>query len=306
MQTFPTDANGIIFRQTAIDRGFTDNQLARAVENKQIERIWPGAFLPKQTLTREERHKRTAIAAGTLSGGSTALADESAAVLHGLSLLNARWNKVHVASGLKSGGRIDKRKHIHSGPLDAADVVTVEGVKVTSLEQTAVSIACSRGFYEALAVFDSALRLGADRDVMAGKLESYRPGVLIGRRGLHYANGKSENAGESWGRGQIIDDGLPIPDLQQEFHDREGEFIGRCDYAWSGKLVAEFDGMRKYQGDLRKGESPFDAMKREKVREDALRRIGVMVIRWIWADLKDYKVAAMVREWLDQFGLLAA
>ncbi|WP_431818226.1 hypothetical protein [Gordonia jacobaea] len=41
-------------------------------------------------------------------------------------------------------------------------------------------------------------------------------------------------------------------------------------------------------------------MKREKAREDGVRRLGPMVIRWVWADLRQNRMVPMVREWLER------
>ncbi|MFW0794334.1 hypothetical protein AAFP30_11025 [Gordonia sp. CPCC 205515] len=130
--------------------------------------------------------------------------------------------------------------------------------------------------------------------------------VASARRALDYADADSETAGESWGRAQMIEAGLPIPRLQHTFFDQDGTFVARTDYDWQGRLAGEFDGMEKYQKHLRDGESPFDAMKREKEREDDLRRMGVMVVRWTWADLEAGRVVGMILEWLDLLGLAAA
>ncbi|WP_343287397.1 hypothetical protein [Gordonia sp. SID5947] len=181
----------------------------------------------------------------------------------------------------------------------------IDGLAVTTMERTAIDVACSGGFAQALAVIDSALRHGADRDALATLLEDRRRGVAQARRALGLADAGAENAGESWGRAQIIEAGLPVPRLQHEFFDSNGDFIARTDYDWVGKLAAEFDGMTKYERHLRPGETPFDAMRREKEREDALRRLGVMVIRWVWTDLRHRRVVPMVREWLEREGIAA-
>ncbi len=46
-------------------------------------------------------------------------------------------------------------------------------------------------------------------------------------------------------------------------------------------------------------------MIREKKREDTLRRMGVMVVRWVWDDLEQGRVAAMLTEWLVTLALMA-
>ncbi|WP_324288810.1 hypothetical protein [Gordonia bronchialis] len=45
---------------------------------------------------------------------------------------------------------------------------------------------------------------------------------------------------------------------------------------------------------------------REKAREDTLRSMGIMVVRWIWADLEKGTVVDLVRKWLVHVKLLAA
>ena len=52
-----------------------------------------------------------------------------------------------------------------------------------------------------------------------------------------------------------------------------------------GRLLGEFDGAVKYGRLLRPGESPGDAVVREKRREDGLRELGFDMIRWGWSDL---------------------
>ena len=158
------------------------------------------------------------------------------------------------------------------------------------------------GFAGALAVLDAALRLGADRKLMRKMLRATRRGVGQARRALAHATADAESPGESWCRAQIIEAGLPIPRLQHEFRDQDG-FVARSDFDWSGLLVGEFDGKVKYQKYLRHGEDATDAVVREKKREDRLRRLGVMVIRWTWADLERGSVAASVRQWLTKLQL---
>lgn len=247
------------------------------------------------------------IAARALSGTADVASHQSAAVLHGLSLLSPDLSRVHERTGVGRGGRVEASRHLHSGTLDPAEVTTVDGVAVTTLERTATDVACgAAGFAQALAVLDSALRLGADADLMCAMLAGRRSGVGLARHALDHASGLSENAGESWGRAQMIVAGIPIPTLQREFFDAHGVFIARCDYAWDELLVGEFDGLVKYRRHLRPGETPFGAMAREKQREDALRRLGLMVIRWVWDDLVHQRVVPMVLEWLRRLGIAAA
>jgi hypothetical protein len=79
---------------------------------------------------------------------------------------------------------------------------------------------------------------------------------------------------------------LPQPVLQLDVHDVHGRKLGRSDYSWhGGRLLGEFDGKIKYGRLLKPGESPGDAVFKEKIREDALRDNGSRVVRWVWAEL---------------------
>ncbi|MEE3853373.1 hypothetical protein VZC37_23755 [Gordonia sp. LSe1-13] len=223
-------------------------------------------------------------------------------------MLKPSLRRAHLTIDATAGGRADRHRHVHASRLGPGDVVVVEGLRVTSLERTAVDVACSTPlkFAGALAVFDAALRKGADLTLMATMLQQRRRGVAQARRALDLADPGAENPGESWGRAQIIVAGLPVPRLQHEFFDPRGRFVARTDYDWDGKLIGEFDGKVKYCKHIGDGETVVDAVIREKAREDRLRGMGVMVIRWVWADLEAGRVAGMVRAWLEKFGLVAA
>ncbi|MGV9709447.1 type IV toxin-antitoxin system AbiEi family antitoxin domain-containing protein [Gordonia sp. NPDC003424] len=306
MPEFPTDRHGLIHRSAARAAGYSDNELSRAERRGLLTRVIRGVFVVRTERDQFDAHRLFTIATYIAGGSSTTISHQSAGVLHGLSMLKPDLTRVHLTT--TGTGRIDKRRHLHVGQLADDEVTTIEGIPVTSIERTAVDIACAStmGFAGALAGFDSALRNGADRERMAQMLTSRRPGIAHARRAPRYADNGAENAGESWGRAQMIEAGLPLPRLQHEFYDNDGRKVARTDYDRVGLLVAEFDGMVKYQKHLRPGESPFDAMRREKQREDDLRRLGVMVIRWTWADLENGRVVGMVREWLERLGLLAA
>ncbi|OBC10763.1 MULTISPECIES: type IV toxin-antitoxin system AbiEi family antitoxin domain-containing protein [Gordonia] len=301
MDTFPVNEHGLILRRTALDAGASDRQLTRAVDAGTLVRVWPGAYvLPDKSRTPEVKHRLKAVAATLLSESDVPLSHQSAGVLHGMSLLFPDLSRVHLTTGHKTGGRIETQRHLHSGRLGPDDVTAIDGITVTSLEVTAVDIACSGNFFQALAVLDSALRLGADRERMSALLDSRRRGVAVARRALAFASPLADNAGESWGRGQMIVAELPVPRLQREYFDADGRFVAKVDYDWEGKLVGEFDGMRKYTKDLGDDETALDVMKREKAREDGVRRLGPMVIRWVWADLRQNRMVPMVREWLER------
>jgi len=103
---------------------------------------------------------------------------------------------------------------------------------------------------------------------------------------LAFADGNGFLPGESLSRVAMYDQGFPQPELQTEFRDRSG-LIGYTDFHWrSWKLVGEFDGDQKYvKPEYLKGRTVSQVVMAEKTREDRLRRLGLSVVRWTWADV---------------------
>ena len=67
--------------------------------------------------------------------------------------------------------------------------------------------------------------------------------------------------------------------------------VARVDFFWEELgIVGEFDGMGKYgAGDPA---STAESVRREKLREDAIRGLGFEVVRWTWAELFRFDVVA--------------
>ena len=80
--------------------------------------------------------------------------------------------------------------------------------------------------------------------------------------------------------------GLPAPELQATVLDENSEFVARVDFLFSELgVIGEFDGRVKYGKQLRGEASVEQVMFEEKRREDAVRALGWIVVRWTWADL---------------------
>ena len=119
------------------------------------------------------------------------------------------------------------------------------------------------------------------------------PGVRRARRVVGFLDWRSESAGESVSRVRMLEDrvrmledGLPIPDLQREIFGPDGRLLARVDFLWDEQhTIGEFDGKIKYGRLLQPGQSIEKVVFEEKVREDALRDLGWQVVRWLWRDL---------------------
>lgn len=308
---FPLDQYGLLRRAAALDAAISENELAAAVRRRELVRLVPGVFVPASAQFdghegAQRLHRLKAIAVATVGDADTQaipLSHASAAAVHGLPLLKPDIEYVHVMSGKKSGGFIQGHRHVHAAPFGDDEIVEVNGILVTTLERTAVDVATSGTFAQALAAFDQALRTDASPEKIAQILaDRRRRGVRVARRALKLADPLSETVAESWSRAQMIEAGLPIPRLQHEFRGRRGTYCS--DFDWDERVIGEFDGMVKY-GRLRKpGTTIEDSVMQEKRREDDLRTLGAIVVRWTWTELEKGAVVGLLRPWLEKLNLL--
>ncbi|MFT4201078.1 type IV toxin-antitoxin system AbiEi family antitoxin domain-containing protein [Gordonia sp. (in: high G+C Gram-positive bacteria)] len=302
--------DGYLRAQDAAARGLTTRELNRAVENGTLVRICRGVFAPPADRVPLAAHRLAVLGMDAAPG--TVVSHSSAAALHRMPMLRPDLSKLHLTSSTTDRGYQRSHRHVHPGNLAEHDVVIVDGLRVTSLERTAFDVARTspHGFAGALAAFDSALRLGANRRSMARYGREPRTGVGTAREALKIANGLSDNPGESWGRALMYLDGLPMPRIQTEVFDEYGVFVARPDYDWVDEagnivVVGEFDGLGKYLKYLRPGEDVDDALRREKERESRLQDLGIIVVRWTWSDLyTPNRITRRIRIQLERTGLL--
>ncbi|MFE0751531.1 hypothetical protein [Gordonia sp. NPDC058843] len=307
MNTFPTDEHGLIRRAATLRLGINDDAVTAAVRRGELIRLAPGvcAFSADDVSAedpgdRKYRLRSIAVATSARDRDASILSHDSAAALHALPLLHPEREVVHLTKTEEVGGFGHGLRIVHAGPVAPDHVVRVNGVRVTNLERTAVDVAMAGDFAQALVVFDRALAAGADSGTMSQLLGSRRRwrGAGVARRAFSHADAASESVGESWSRAQMIEAGFPMPRMQHTFETDEGP--ARVDFDWDGALVGEFDGLQKYGRLLRPGETPRDALIREKRREDALRAQGIMVLRWTWSTLEKNELADLLRPWLNR------
>ncbi|GAA1482323.1 hypothetical protein GCM10009624_27630 [Gordonia sinesedis] len=315
MTTLPTDRYGLVRRQAALSAGYSDARLSAAIAHGDLIRLIPGVCVPPSDEFdghegAQRLHRLRAIAVQTSAlrheGDVLPLTHSSAAAMLGLSLLHPDLRRVHVTTGRTAGGSIRTHRHIHAAPVGAEEIVLVDGIAVTRLERTAIDVATTGNFCQALCALDAALRMGADRSLMAGLLDDRRRrGAGVARSALAFADAASASVGESWSRGQMIEDGLPLPRLQHRFRGASGK-VYLTDFDWAELLIGEFDGLQKYGRLHRPGESAADAVVREKIREDDLRTTGAVIVRWTWSVLERRALVVTLNPWLRRFGLRAS
>ena len=217
-----------------------------------------------------------------------------AALLWGLEvpndLLGSRFLvKTGCSAALSAGCRLLRPQA--AGPLEHVD-----GVRVTPFWRTVEDCLLRAPFSYGLAIADSALRAkGSSRDELCERLRA----DCDGRRGYRraqviasYADGLSENGGESRFRAFFIAYGFPVPELQVEFHDPlDPSNVFRVDYFWRLEngtcVIGELDGKGKYALQAGEGRKPVDPFVAERQRESHLTMLGHKVLRFTFDELKD-------------------
>lgn len=272
--------------------GQTAHSLANRVASNELIRLRPGHYVRAAEVVDafpDVKHLLTVQSAIGLCSDGTVLSHVSAAVMHGLPIWGIDSGKVHVTKPRPSGGHVAPGLHTHCQPMEQADVVTLDGLPVTSAARTVVDVLRCAPFEQGVVVADAALRRGlVSGEELAGQVElaQHRRGIAMARRVLAFADGRSESVGESRSRVLMYRSGLVVPDLQVEIRGFDDRVIARADFGieavrWAG----EFDGLVKY-GRLRlEGETEGDAVTREKRREDLVRDQQWLMLRWVWAEL---------------------
>lgn len=229
----------------------------------------------------------------------------SAALEYGLWVPTRQLGTIHVACSCRSNARMSTYVHAHYCP--DAELTHLEGVAVTSLMRTVLDCCLEGSLPEGLAIADSAVRYcGLDLDdyrSYVAKSARGRAGAAKARLVACYADGRSENGGESIARGRIIELGYMAPtDLQVEFLDEvDGISVVRVDMYYlledGREVIVELDGIGKYGNDIL---TTKRALVDERQREPHLTAHGIPVMRILFARVYDDEYLCSL---LDAYGI---
>lgn len=248
-------------------RGF-----AAAINSGALERIWQGIYCLG------EADDGLRLRGLDLScGAAVPICLGTAAAMYGFDTEEPA--DLHVLSPPNSHLRSADGLVVHR--RDGAPLTTIGGRPATAPAWTAVEVARSLRPPRALATLDAALRSGTCTrpDLwLAAVAQAGRRGIVAVRDLIPLADRRAESPMESEARLAMIDGGLPIPELQYEIVDGNGE-LRRVDFAWPDQRVAvEYDGLDWHSGP--------DAMRRDRRRTAALLDVDWVVIAIVFEDVR--------------------
>jgi hypothetical protein len=281
---------GVFTAREARMAGYTPEQIAAAVRARAWRPLRRGIYIesPRWAAVAADerlRHLVECVAVLAALGPGPVLSHASAARLHRFVVPRRVDETVRLTDVVQ--WRRGRGYRVARAALPEGDVVRLAALSVTSPARTLVDCAREWSLTDAVVAIDAAVQAKVvTRSQLQLALLAASHWVGIGQAGLavHLADGRAESPLETRGRLALLAEGLPRPELQAEIYD-ERTFVGRVD-AWyeEAAVAVEFDGKIKYL-EPRDGRTPAEVAWEEKRREDALRELGIRVVRLVDEDL---------------------
>ncbi|BCJ71893.1 hypothetical protein CS0771_14370 [Catellatospora sp. IY07-71] len=263
-------------------------------------RLWMtvtrGVYLVDADLRGTVLPLRALVRAGRLACGPEAVVVlHSAALLHGIDGLRQDERAIHLSL---PGDRAipkrlgDGRLMPHQLVIDPADIVEIDGMRVTSALRTVADLLLVTDRYAAVSVLDSALhRLAFTEHELPGlyRLLAGRRGAIAARKWIDQADGRAESPLETRARLRCADAGLAPDELQAVIRAADGTVLARADMLWHrARVIGEADGAEVH-------DRP-EAVFRDRHRQNALANAGYTVLRFTWSDtLTPDRIPTVVR-----------
>ena len=278
-------------------RGITSQSINRAVKSGDLIRLRPGFYVEGRArdLGRRERHLLSILAADAALDAPV-FSHSSAALLHGLPDWGLPLRRVAVCEdGPTPRSRTTSLTTFRTAPGLSDEVMTVNGLRVTTPARTVTDIAISTPRDASVAVADAALYGEiVTRDALDESLRrsAGRRGIRRARQSLSVVDGRSESVAESLSRLTFHDFGLPEPEPQVDIFTSRGVRVARVDFLWREfGVIGECDGFGKYFDGLSPGETRH-RLGMEKDRDAELMALGYRVRHWRWRDVQEPRVLA--------------
>jgi very-short-patch-repair endonuclease len=270
--------HGVISRTQALGAGLSERAIGRRVASGRWNVVYAGVYAVRAIP--RTWHQR--LMAAVLCGGPSALASHrSAAALWALDGVEERPVEISVKAGRRIKNAIVHRRQ----PRDDPRVALLECIPATGIDRTLLDVAAVLSPRRAGLALDDALRRklttrGKVREMLLGSRG--RPGARSLRKLLDVRDdrdGVLESRLEAALLRLLRDHQLPLPVAQHRV--MHGDvFVARLDFAYpSHRLGIEADGFRWHA-------SP-ERWARDLRRENRLKVLGWMVLRFSWQDVHD-------------------
>ncbi|GAB3242392.1 type IV toxin-antitoxin system AbiEi family antitoxin domain-containing protein [Kineosporia babensis] len=272
--------------QEAVTAGLAKSELARAAQRQHLVRLRRGVYTSAaawQEQAPQGRHILQVMADQRVRPEAVACAFSAAVLLDLPTPLNRPPARVYSTLPRTTLNRGEtgpgEGALVRRAWLSKQDVLTLaNGIRVTSAPRTVWD--CGRHWPRpwALAIADAALARGhCDLPVLQRRIAEQiaAPGAQNVRWAVRHADPRAESPLESLARARLMMAGLPPVQPQVRIRTRRG--IYRVDlFDEANQIVIEADGRIKYLA----GEDLW----KEKRREDALREVGLRVVRFTMQD----------------------
>jgi hypothetical protein len=287
-----TRQDGVIAAWQCLELGMEPAEIKRLCRSGSWERLHHGVYLVDARIVGSPGSRGMVRAASLSAGPHSVAVLETAAAIHGIGGVP---NSPGTGGLPRSGGAVHlSLPGIHSRPRRTADcglvfhqfvqapdqIVTVDGIKVTSPLQTVADLILRLDRYSAVCVMDSALNRGLVSEAEFATL----PDLIAGRRGaakarlwIPEADARAQSPLETRVRLRCVD-GKVAPDvLQHKVYTDDGHLLGVGDLAWlAARVLGEADGAEVH-------DRP-EAIFRDRWRQNELANAGWIIIRFTWAD----------------------
>ena len=216
-------------RQLGVTRWFLTKLIARGL----VREVVRGAYVAMQV---RDSIETRAASLRLVVPESAVVTDRTAAWLLGVDALprSAAYEPTPLDVFSTQDSRV-RRPGVHSGVrmLEDRDVVTVDGVRVTSPVRTALDLGRLLPRYDAIAALDAFLRAGVPQEALLHEIDRFKGyrGVLQLRELAPLADPRAESAPESALRLHGLDAGLPPLEPQFWVCDSWGAEVYRLDLA---------------------------------------------------------------------------
>lgn len=270
-------ATPLVTRRALAQAGLGPDAVAGLVRRGLVEQVTLGVYAaPDPDLTNVGRLLRLSRAVAMRLEGRVVVSHHGALAAYGLPLVGVDTGRAHLTYRAGGSHRTRRDHVLHPAGIVGPDSLTVEDV--IGLPVALVQVGMTWGQRPFIVAADAALRERlATREQLARAAHAHRyaKGHSHVRVTLPLVDERSESPGESILRLVLIRLGYSVTP-QYEILARGRRC--RADLRLDGtNVVIEFDGMGKYDGP--------DAFRAEKMREEALRVEGWIVVRFVWRDL---------------------